>query len=44
MDNIKIKEMSNEELLKNYKTILEFITFLESELNNMNKEVGDKNE
>ncbi len=44
MDNIKIKEMSNEELLKNYKTILDFITFLESELNNINNEDGEKNE
>ena len=42
MDNIENKEISNEELLKNYKTILEFISFLENELNNIKKEVCDK--
>lgn len=31
MDNIKISELSNEELLDIYKTIKEFLDFLESE-------------
>ena len=44
MDNIKLENLSNEELIKNYKTILDFITFLESELNNINNEDGEKNE
>ena len=44
MDNIKLENLSNEELIKNYETILDFITFLESELNNINNEDGEKNE
>lgn len=44
MDNIKLENLSNEELIKNYEIILEFINFLDNELNNINKEVGEKDE
>ena len=44
MDNIKLENLSNEELIKNHEIILEFINFLDNELNNINKEVGEKDE
>lgn len=44
MDNIKLENLSNEELIKNYEIILEFINFLDNELNNIKKEVGEKDE
>ncbi|MGM9879255.1 MAG: hypothetical protein ACI31R_04450 [Bacilli bacterium] len=44
MDNIKVEDLSNEELIENYKTILEFINFLDSELINIKKEVGEEDE
>ena len=38
MDNTKIKDLTNEELADTYKKVEEFITFLEKEKENIEKE------
>lgn len=38
MDNTKIKDLSNEELIKLYSEVEEFINFLEKEKNNIESE------